>query len=130
MSNIRTDEQGVLMACPQCGQRNRLRYERLGETGRCGKCRAELRAPAEPIDVSNAADFDALTSRSALPVLVDFWAPWCGPARWSRRHSFRSLRKARSLDCAKVNTEEAPNLGSRFRISVDPDDGGVSQRWC
>ena len=51
MSNIEADEQGLLVACAACGQRNRMRYDRLGGKARCGKCRADLTAPSEPIDI-------------------------------------------------------------------------------
>ena len=72
MNSTQVDDRGVLVTCPKCGQRNRLKYDKLGGTGRCGKCGTELSAPGEPIDVANDLAFDALTARSALPVLVDF----------------------------------------------------------
>src|SRR6185503_13682023 len=70
MSTIEMDEGGLLVPCPNCGQRNRLSYERLGQTFRCGKCHAELGAPPEPIDVQADAEFFDLTNRASLPDLT------------------------------------------------------------
>src|SRR5437879_12563185 len=77
MNSTQLDDHGVLLTCLKCGQRNRLKYDKLGGTGRCGKCGAELGAPGEPIEVASDLAFDALTTRYALTVLVDFWELWC-----------------------------------------------------
>jgi hypothetical protein len=66
MTNIEPDARGLVLVCPQCGQRNRLIYERLGRIFRCGKCHTELRPPGEPIEMKNEALFDALVDHSAL----------------------------------------------------------------
>jgi thioredoxin 2 len=115
------DERGLLLACPNCGKRNRLKYEGLGQTFRCGQCRNELPSPRDPIDVRSDLVFDALISRSALPVLVDFWAPWCGPCKMVAPEFVKLARETTGkFVIAKVNTEELPSLSQRFRITAIP----------
>ena len=121
MTPTELDERGLLVTCAKCGQRNRLSYDKLGQAGRCGKCGTGLQAPSEPIDVANDLAFHALTSRSALPVLVDFWAPWCGPCKMVAPELNKVAREgAGRWVVAKVNTEQAQNLARRFRINAIP----------
>lgn len=121
MNNIELDDRGLLLRCPQCGQHNRLTYERLGQIFRCGKCRTELPAPAEPVEVKSESAFDALTRSSALSVLADFWAPWCGPCKMVAPELAKiAAEGAGRWLIVKVNTEELPGLAQRFRISGIP----------
>src|SRR5437899_13002589 len=121
MNSTQVDDRGVLVTCPKCGQRNRLKYDKLGGTGRCGKCGNELSAPGEPIDVANDLAFDGLTARSALPVLVDFWAPWCGPCRMVAPELNKvASRLAGTVLVVKVNTDELSDLGQRYNIRSIP----------
>src|SRR5436189_2952643 len=121
MNPVQIDARGVVLTCPQCGQRSRLRYDRLGRAFRCAKCQATLRLPGEPFGVTSDLIFEALISRSELPVLVDFWAPWCGPCKMVAPE-IRKIAKetAGRLLVAKVNTEEVPTLGYRFRVTAIP----------
>ena len=75
------DDRGLIVACSSCAQKNRLAYERLGDSVRCGKCKAELGAPATPLEIRASADFDRLITHASIPIVVDYWAPWCGPCR-------------------------------------------------
>jgi thioredoxin 2 len=121
VSTIENDERGLLVACPHCGKRNRLKYEALKQTFRCGKCGGEIRVPPEPVDVSSDLAFDALTSRSALPVLADFWAPWCGPCKMVAPELRKVANEtAGHLLVIKVNTEELPSLTQRFQVTAIP----------
>jgi thioredoxin 2 len=121
MSALSLDSGGVIMACPTCGQKNRLAYERLGEAVRCPKCKTMLPKPAEPIEVTSSADFDSLVARSALPVVVDYWAPWCGPCRMVAPELQKvAARQAGRYLVVKVNTDELSDLGERFRIRSIP----------
>jgi thioredoxin 2 len=121
------DPGGVLLSCPSCGTTNRLRFEGLGRATRCPKCQTALPLPNEPIDVKNTTDFDAAVQHSSLPIVVDFWAAWCGPCRMVAPE----IRKAaehlagRAL-VLKVDTDANPELSSRFGIRSIPTIGVFS----
>lgn len=121
MSTAKTDDKGVVLICSACGQKNRTPYERLGETGQCGRCKAPLPPPAVPIEVERESHFDRLVNASPLPVVIDYWAPWCGPCRMVAPELEKvAASNAGKFVVAKVNTEQLPALGERYNIRSIP----------
>lgn len=115
------DDRGVIVICPECGKKIRLAFERLGEPSRCGQCKRELSAPAAPIEVLQTAHFDRLIATSPLPVVVDYWAPWCGPCRMVAPELEKvAAHNAGRVLVVKVNTDALPDLGERFQIRSIP----------
>ena len=118
---IEIDERGVIVPCAQCGKKNRLAYDRLGDAVNCGECKTPLTAPGEPIEIQRTADFDRLIATSSLPVVVDYWAPWCGPCRMVAPELKKvAARQAGRAIVVKVNTDELSDLGQRFGIRSIP----------
>ncbi len=116
-----TDARGVILPCPNCGTSNRIAYTRLDQQGRCGTCKTALPMIAEPVDCSGMEGFAALISQSPLPVVVDFWAPWCGPCQMMAPEFAKAAAQAAGEAIfVKVNTDEQPEVAGQFRVQGIP----------
>ena len=115
------DRQGVIVGCPSCGKSNRMRFSMLGKTIRCGSCRTNLPPLAVPVDIPDASSFDTASRESGLPLLVDFWAPWCGPCRMVAPELERlATSSAGRYLIVKVNTDVVTEVAERFIIRSIP----------
>jgi thioredoxin 2 len=113
--------ESVIRSCGACGQKNRVPAAKLCAQGRCGACRAALPPQSEPLDVGSAL-FDDIVKSSSVPILVDFWAEWCGPCRMAAPAVKQVAQETsgRAL-VLKVDTESNPDLAQRFQVRAIPN---------
>ena len=111
----------MIRTCMACGKKNRIPSEHLADTGKCGACKADLPPIAEPIDADPAL-FDDITGKAKVPVLVDFWAAWCGPCKMAAPEVQRTATDmAGKAVVLKVDTDQHPELAQRFGVRGIPN---------
>lgn len=111
----------LIRTCSHCGQKNRVPASHLADTGRCGACKNDLPPVSEPI-AADTALFDEIVKNARVPVLVDFWADWCGPCRIAAPEVAQTAANSRGKALVlKVDTEQNRELSARYNIRSIPN---------
>ncbi|MFO0742683.1 MAG: thioredoxin [Labilithrix sp.] len=111
----------MVVTCTACSTPNRLPAARMNQRAKCASCKAQLLPASYPIAIGSAAELDELVKNAPLPVVVDFWAAWCGPCRMVAPELEKlSAERAGKVVVAKLDTDALPDVAGRFAIRSIP----------
>ncbi len=110
----------MILKCPNCSQKNRIPAERVTQTAKCGNCGESITATGQPVAVNESA-FQDLVDNSPIPVVVDFWAPWCGPCRAVAPEVEKLAKRFEGqVVVAKLDTQKHPTVAQREGVRGIP----------